>query len=89
MNDGESIQEAVVRELAEELDVPTLNVGEVLFSVFDELSGYEINFVATEISGAPRALEHSAITWCERDHLLNYALAPSDRAFANFIMGAA
>lgn len=88
MDPGESIQEAVTRELAEELNVDARCVNHVLFSVTDQLSGYEIQFVPAQISGEPLALEHSEITWCDRNDLLGYALAPSDRAFASFFMGA-
>lgn len=88
MDQGESIQQAVTRELAEELNVETQGVGQVLFVATDDLSGYEIQFVPTRIFGEPVALEHSEITWCDRNHLISYALAPSDEAFAKFLMGA-
>lgn len=87
IDSGESIQEAVIRELAEELAVVATNVGDVAFSVSDELSGFEILFVPTHICGEPVALEHTAITWCARNDLLIYALAPSDQQFAKFILG--
>jgi mutator protein MutT len=88
MAPGESVAEAVARELNEELNVQTESVTDVLFSVTDELSGYQIHFVPATISGEPTALEHSAIAWCDRKDLSNYALAPSDREFAIFLMGA-
>jgi mutator protein MutT len=83
----ESIRDALTRELSEELAVESITASDALFSVTDELSGYVIHFIPTEISGEPVALEHSAITWCRRNELLNYPLAPSDHAFASFLNG--
>lgn len=82
----ESIPEAVARELSEELDVHTTEVGEILFSRIDQSSGFEILFLRASITGDPVALEHSAILWCEPEELLSYSLAPSDRAFATFFL---
>jgi mutator protein MutT len=79
----ESLEEAVRRELNEELAVTATHVGDVLFSAYDERSGFEILFIATSIDGEPVALEHAALTWCTRSELLEFALAPSDRAFAS------
>jgi mutator protein MutT len=89
IDDQESVGEAIARELSEELDVKTLSVGQELFSVSDELSGYLIHFIPTQISGEPMALEHSAVVWCDRNKLLDYPLAPSDRAFAEYLVGEA
>ena len=86
MDQDETVGAAVARELAEELGVSTIDVGRSLFSVTDQRSGYEIHFIPTEILGEPVALEHSAITWCRRDQLLSYELAPSDRAFATYFL---
>jgi mutator protein MutT len=83
---GESIPEALTRELAEELAVLTTDVGEVLFSRVDQRSGFEILFLHASIKGEPVALEHSAIVWCEPTELLSYPLAPSDHAFASFYL---
>ena len=85
----ESIGEAIARELSEELAVGTVSIGAALFCVYDELSGYLIQFIPTQISGEPVALEHTALAWCDRSELLDYALAPSDRAFVQFLVGAA
>lgn len=84
----ESIPEAVARELAEELAVQTLEVGDVLFSRVDQRSGFEILFLRAFIQGEPVALEHSALAWCELGELLSYPLAPSDHAFASFLLEA-
>jgi mutator protein MutT len=82
----ETVAAAVARELKEELAVTATHVGDVLFSTYDQRSGFEILFLPTQIVGEPQALEHSAITWCARSDLLLYTLAPSDEAFASFLM---
>jgi mutator protein MutT len=83
---GESVVEAVRRELQEELAVEATHVGSILFSVHDQKSGFEIQFMATAVAGDPVALEHTHIAWSSRSELLSYSLAPSDRAFATFIV---
>jgi mutator protein MutT len=83
---GETAETAIARELAEELGVITVQVGDSLLSVHDQRSGYEIHFIPAVIEGEPMALEHSAIGWCPRDHLLSYELAPSDRIFATHFL---
>jgi len=84
VHEGETETEAVIRELREELGVETLSVGDVVFSSVDEGGVFEICFIPAVVAGQPTALEHSALAWCSRDDLPSYALAPSDRAFANF-----
>ena len=86
IHDHESLEGAVTRELTEELGVTATSVGEVLFSTFDRRSGFEILFLPTNIDGEPQPLEHLALTWCARSDLLSYALAPSDHAFASFLL---
>jgi len=83
----ESLEDAVSRELTEELAVTTTHVGDVLFSSFDKRSGFEILFLPTRIEGEPQALEHSALAWCAPSELLTHRLAPSDHAFATFLLG--
>jgi len=84
---NETIAAAVARELTEELDVVTTHVGEVMFSAVDEQSQCEILFLPTSIGGEPIAIEHAALRWCPPEELLSFDLAPSDRAFATFILG--
>jgi mutator protein MutT len=79
---GESDLEAAARELKEELDVEVTGVAEPLFVRADQGSDFVIEFVPTEISGTPQALEHSAIAWVLPSDLGGYEMAPSDRAFA-------
>ena len=86
IDDGESLEAAVKRELHEELAVEATHVGSPMFSVRDAKSGFEIVFIPASVTGDPVPLEHSHITWSSRSDLLSYPLAPSDRAFATFLL---
>lgn len=85
VHQGETEKEAVARELKEEIGVEAVSVSEVVFSSIDEGGIFEILFIPTTIEGEPIAFEHDEITWCSRSQLADYPLAPSDRAFAQFI----
>ena len=76
---GESILDAVSRELLEELNVATVSVVDVLYSAADD--EFLIQFVRTEIDGEPAAVEHSAIRWANPSELNNLKFAPTDEAF--------
>lgn len=79
---GESMLDAVSRELLEELGVATVSVSEPpLFSARDEKTAFVIHFVETEIAGVPRSIEHSGIRWATLAELKEIPLAPSDAAF--------
>jgi 8-oxo-dGTP diphosphatase len=78
---GEDILHATRRELAEELAVRTLSVGEVLFSVDDPGSEFRIEFVPATIDGVPQCVEHSALQWVALGDLPALDLAPSDDRF--------
>ena len=81
MRDGESILEAVRRELTEELDLSTRGVGRVLYKAVDPGSPFEIQFVETVVDGEPRAREHTAVRWASAVDLAEMGLAPSDARF--------
>ena len=80
---GESIPDAARRELAEELAVEVLAVGERLFERQDPGSPFVVEFYPVEIAGEPVALEHEALIWARPEDLAGLDLAPSDRAFAS------
>ncbi|MEZ4424986.1 MAG: NUDIX domain-containing protein [Gemmatimonadota bacterium] len=82
---GESDLDAARRELREELDLDVTAVGEVAFSVADPGSAFVIEFLEVEAGGEPECLEHSEVAWVEPEELLGYALAPSDRRFAEWL----
>lgn len=79
--DDESIVEAVGRELAEELDVTVLDVGQPLFVAQDPGSPFLIEFRPVAVRGEPRALEHTAVRWASVPELSQLRLAPADARF--------
>jgi 8-oxo-dGTP diphosphatase len=86
---GESDFHAVERELAEELGVRVVQVGSVELSVRDPGSEFVIEFLPVVIEGEPRPLEHAALAWVGEEELLAMRLAPSDRRYAEWRVGAA
>ena len=78
---GESDADAIRRELAEELCVETLTVGDAQYEIADPESQFLIVFVAVSISGEPIAREHSAMVWAAPDELFSLPLAPCDRRY--------
>lgn len=78
---GEDLARALARELAEELDVRLCASGPCLHVEQDRESGFEIHFIATEIAGEPRCLEHSVLAWCDPATLMTLQLAPADARF--------
>ncbi len=81
MEAGESDQQTIGRELAEELGIKVLSTGRELAAFRDPGSHFRIVFLEVEAKGEPVALEHSEIAWVSRDGLLRYPLAPADRRF--------
>ena len=86
MLEGETLEQAAVRELQEELNVEVTTVGQRRFSRRDPGSGFAIEFVEVLIRGEPMAREHAAFAWVQIHKLLEYELAPSDRAFAEWLV---
>ena len=85
LHDGESALEAARRELAEELSLEAVSVGQTLFTVRDGASPFVIDFVEVVARGAPTAHEHSAIGWFDLRELDRLALAPADAAFVRWL----
>lgn len=77
--EGESVLDAVSRELLEELGVATVSVSDVLFAKQD--AEFLIQFVETEIEGVPECIEHAEIRWVQPDDLGKMKLAPTDQKF--------
>ena len=84
---GESLLEAARREIREELGVDVRDVGKMMLAVADRGSPFVIEFVPVTIVGEPQCLEHSELAWVELCELRGLELAPSDRAFAEFLDG--
>jgi 8-oxo-dGTP diphosphatase len=84
---GETLLAAACRELAEELGVQATRVGDVRFARRDPGSVFVIEFVDVEIDGEPAALEHDDVRWVDAAGLRRLDLAPTDRAFVEWLNG--
>jgi mutator protein MutT len=82
LDEGETVEEAVRRELNEELDVEVETVGAHLLSIADEDSPFVIEFHVVAIIGEPTAHEHEEIGWFTPTELSAMPLAPADHTFA-------
>ena len=83
---NESDEHAAARELDEELGVELVRASSAIFEIADPGSEYLIVFVPVEIRGEPQCLEHSRMTYGTPAELLELPLAPSDRAFLEFVV---
>ena len=80
LEEGESIEAALVRELQEELLIQTeiFQILEVVEHHYEKSSNRLIPCRARILSGVPTALEHSEIGWFSNHEVDRSALAPAD-----------
>lgn len=79
---GESLADAVTRELDEELGLTaTWIAGEPVFARQDPGHPFRILFLEAEALGEPELTEHQAVAWVPVPVPGDYDLAPSDAAF--------
>ncbi len=78
---GEGFDEALRREIAEELGLSTVRVGEVLFTSQEHDSVFRIHFIQAEVSGVPVPHEHEQVSWRSVEDMTQMALAPIDFKF--------
>lgn len=83
---GEAFEDAMQREITEELEVDTSHVGELLYSTRDESSPFVVHFMETSITGTPVPVEHHAIEWQHVRGLLAKPLAPADKEFVQMYL---
>jgi mutator protein MutT len=81
MEPGETVYEALCRELLEELDVGVAKTLPVVFTVADYDSGFFLKYVPVKIEGEPVALEHAQIIWRSLEELKTTYLTPGDKRF--------
>lgn len=77
---GETKEDAIVREIKEELDIDIEYKGYLAEKVF-EYPEKIINLIALQclkIKGEIKLLEHEAYVWVNENELLNYEFAPAD-----------
>jgi 8-oxo-dGTP diphosphatase len=78
---GETAEQALARELHEELGLAMTAAGAPLAEIDDPGSAFTIAFHPVEASGEPEAREHLEVRWVEIARAGAYELAPSDRRF--------
>ena len=77
---GETKEQALIRECREELDV-TLSVGDVFMEVVHEYPDITVHltlFNANIAEGIPQKLEHNDIRWISAAEIPNYNFCPAD-----------
>ena len=80
---GETLEEALARELREELGIETI-VGGKLFEIEHDYPDIKVrlHFFSVEITGGePEGLEGQALRWADRAELAGLPVPEADRAF--------
>ncbi len=85
LEEKESFLEATKRELLEELGLEVHSIGDLMFSIVDDASGFTINFIRVVADGEPKLLEHTAFAWLELNALSTVPLAPTDKMFVDHL----
>ena len=78
--EGESLEEALVRECEEEIGV-TVSVGEAYMTVtydYPDIPVHLTLFRAEITSGEPRSMEGNAIAWITKEEIPDYTFCPAD-----------
>lgn len=80
LESGESPQQALERELREELSIETRTgrIFDVRYEVSGDRSLLLLFFRSEILTGEPQPIECNAIEWARPDDLTQYDLAPSD-----------
>jgi mutator protein MutT len=76
---GETPEQALARELGEELGLALTAVAAPVAQLDDPGSPFTIAFHPVEACGEPEAREHLEARWVEISRAADYDLAPSDR----------
>ena len=87
VEEGESRQEALIRECREELNIG-VSVGEVFAEVTHEYCDITVHltlFNASITDGEPQKLEHADIRWITPHEIPEYGFCPADTVFLNKI----
>ncbi len=86
--DGETKEEALIRECREELDV-TVSVGDIFYEVDHEYPDIFIHltlFNCTIAEGKIKMLEHNDIKWITPEEIPLYEFCPADKDILEKIM---
>lgn len=80
VEEGESPEEALRREIREELEVE-VNVGDLIDTIEYDYPAFHLSmkcYACTIAGGSPHLLEHEAARWLSSDHLDSVAWLPAD-----------
>jgi len=88
VNDGEAPEQALRRELLEELGLSTAIDAPITFAVHEETKlRVLLLFYAVRIAeGEPESLEGQAIAWVDTADLADYPTPPADAELVRFLM---
>lgn len=92
VDEGESNEAALVREIREELDLVVQVDGYRLTSIHDyefgiiHLHGYDCH-IEGEIPEKIHSTDHDQVLWVERSHLVDYIFAPADVPIIEHLIG--
>ena len=81
LEEGETGEEALIRECREELDI-TVAPGEVFMQLTHEYPDVTVDLTlynAVIVSGAPKMLEHVGMCWITRDEIDSFEFCPADK----------
>lgn len=84
---GESPRQALKRECLEELGI-RIEVGDVFMTLVHEYPDITVEltlFNAVISSGAPRLIEHNAISWIEVGQINDYEFCPADQKILDLL----
>ena len=87
---GETMEQALARECAEELAIQ-VQVGTQFLQEYHDYPDMLIRltlFHCTIVSGQPQALEHNALAWIHPSEIPNYEFCPADKDFLQEIRSA-
>ena len=80
INPGETPEQALARELVEELSI-NVDVHELIYSVVDEYEDVILHidtYRCTLVSGTPTLSEHIAMQWSDKEELDKLEFSPAD-----------
>lgn len=88
LEENETLQECIERELREELSIETVAGNELYRSSYIyEHGSFEIVAIEVTIkSGYPILTVHDELAWIKIEELINYKLLPADVSIAKFLL---